>query len=110
MARNAVVTCPAGTWTQLTNADASGDVTVILKSWNTPALLQATTTSSAPTATDGAPLLAYGDGWSESTIAEKFPEPENTSGTAVRLWARPLTNNPYNAANAGSVEIFISHA
>ena len=86
MARNDRVVCSAGTWTQLTNADATGDISVVLLS-NAPVTLQATATATAPTDEAGpVELLSRGDGWSEATIAEKFP---GVTG-AVRLWAKQI--------------------
>lgn len=102
MAQNTRKACPAGVWTQLTNADVSTDVTVMLAS-DVPVSLQATTDATAPTDDIGPlELLQYGDGWSEATIAEKFP-----GVAAVRLWAKPKAENPVAARDS---VVSISHA
>jgi len=106
-AKNARVTCPVGSWTRLTDAaGTTGDVSVMLASYNTPVYLQATATDSAPSGTDGPlELLQYGDGWSEATILEKFPG----VATAAFLWARPRTTGPFIALNEGPAVVSISH-
>jgi len=106
MSRNVTVNCPAGEWTELTNAEnCSTDMTVVLKSWNTPALIQATTSGTAPSTVDGLPLLEYGNGFKESTLAEIF----TGLASPVRLWGRPLETNPYTGLNADSVDIYVSY-
>lgn len=89
MARHAQVTCAFDAWTELTNAeDATGDISIELLTDNTPIWLEATATGTAPAGAEGTfSLIRFGDGWSEATIAEKFP---GVSG-AVRLWARPYS-------------------
>lgn len=101
MARNARVACPYGVWTQLTNADASGDISVMLAESGVPVTLQATVTDTPPTDDLGPfELLNYGDGWSEGTIAAKFP---GVAG-ALRLWAKP------NGLSGMGADVSISHA
>lgn len=95
-ARDAKVSVARNTWTKLTDGAVTTDVTVALLSTAT-VFLQATSADSAPSTEDGAPLLSYGDGWSEATLAEKFP---GVSG-AQYLWAFAPNN---------AVEIYISHA
>jgi len=95
MAQDTKKSVTLGTWTQLTNADTSGDVSVALLS-DHMVWLQATTNTTPPTTEDGLPLMRYGDGWSEATIAEKFP---GVSG-ALRLWAFCPNAN---------VQLYISH-
>jgi len=85
MAQDTVITCTAGAWTQLTDADVAADISLSVTSMR-GVLLRATTDATTPTATDGFPLPGYGDGWSEATIVEKFP---GVAG-AVRLWAYPI--------------------
>jgi len=86
MAQNTRISCPAGEWTQLTDADASADISVMLANW-VPVSLQATTDATTPTDARGPlELLSKGDGWSEATILEKFPG----VAAAVRLWAKPV--------------------
>jgi len=99
MAQNTRKVCAAGAWTQLTDADAAADVTVMLAS-DVPVSIQATTGATAPT-DDIGPfyLLQIGDGWSEATIVEKFP---GVAG-ALRLWAKPL-------GSERSAIVSISHA
>lgn len=99
MARNANVTCPTGQWTQLTDTDVTGDVTVALISGG-PVLLNVTTGATEPSSAEGAPLIFYGDGWSEATIAEKFPG----VASGDRLWARP------DRSDSASAVVFISYA
>lgn len=96
MAQNAMITCPFGEWTELTNAAATGDVSLSLI--DGAAALMATAGASEPAGTDGLPVLSHGDGWSEATIAEKFPG----VASADRLWARPLHNEVVT-------RIYISH-
>ena len=83
MAQNTRISCPTAAWTQLTDADTAGDISVALIKG--PVLLQATADATPPTGVTGFPLTAIGDGWSEATIVEKFP---GVAG-AVRLWAYP---------------------
>lgn len=86
MARNEDVALPAGAWTQLTNADCTGDISVML-STGYPVSLQATVGAVTPTDETGPlHLLSEGDGWSEATIVEKFP---GVAG-ANRLYAKPM--------------------
>ena len=86
MAQNTRITCAAGDWTQITDADVAADISVMLAN-DVSIYLQATATSTPPGASTIGPveLLDKGDGWSEATIAEKFP---GVSG-ALRLWAKP---------------------
>lgn len=85
MANNTRVACPAGAWTQITNGDAAADISIMLASVQ-PVSLQATVGAVTPTDDSGPlELLSYGDGWSEATIAEKFP---GVAG-ALRVWAKP---------------------
>ena len=86
MARNARVNVPAGTtWVALTAAVVATDISIMLAN-NRPIQLQATSGTTPPTAGTSGPLelLRYGDGWSEATIAEKFPG----VASADYLWAR----------------------
>jgi len=86
MARNARVNVPAGdAWTALTAAVVATDISIMLAG-KYPVMLQATSGTTPPTAGTLGPLelLSYGDGWSEATIAEKFPG----VASADYLWAR----------------------
>lgn len=87
MAINTRVSCPHGVWTQLTNADSTTDVSVMLAGDPAvPVSLQATVGATPPTDAVGPfELLRRGDGWSEGTIVSKFP---GVAG-ANRLWAKP---------------------
>jgi len=73
---------------------------------NQPVMLQATADATPPTADTLGPLelLAYGDGWSEATIEEKFP---GVAG-ADRLWAR--TSNADIGLGSKDAIVGISHA
>jgi hypothetical protein len=72
-ARDARVAIPADTWTQITNDATTTDVTVALMEGG-PVWIRATTSASAPTGgASGLALDSRLDGWSEATIAEKFP-------------------------------------
>ena len=96
MAQNTRISCPAGVWTQLTDADVAADISVMLAS-NVGVSLQATSNATAPTDNIGPlELLSKGDGWSEATILEKFP------GVALadRLWAKPNGSTFMNSADA----------
>ncbi len=106
MAQNTRITVVAGTaWVRLTDADADGDISIMLASMS-PVMLQATAGSTPPTAGTLGPLalLSYGDGWSEATILEKFP------GVALadNLWARRL--EPNIGLGSGNAIVGISHA
>jgi hypothetical protein len=96
MAQDAKISVPRATWTELTDTDTAGDITLALLN-DATVYLQATTGATAPTTNDGMPLMSFGDGWSEATIVEKFPG----VASADRLWAY--------SPNA-DVQIYISHA
>ena len=98
MAQNTFVTLPKGVWTAITNADVAADISIALIDGR--CAIQATATGgSAPAASsdDGLPLLSHGDGWSEATIAEKFPG----VATAVLLFGKPLDNE--------DARVYVSH-
>lgn len=97
MAVDAFVAVPKGTWTKLVD-NITTDVTVALMN-DAEVFLKATASDSAPSSTSrvGAPLLAYGNGWSEAALAEKFPG----VASAAYLWAYAPNN---------AVSFFISHA
>lgn len=98
MAQDTVVSCPSGVWTELTDTDTAGDISVAVVS-GVGVLVRATTGATEPTGTDGFPLPSYGDGWSEATIGEKFTGVAN----ADRLWARPINDGT-------TAQVRISHA
>ena len=105
-ARNARVTVPAGgEWVALTSVICATDISIMLAN-NRPIMLQATSGTSAPTDDTLGPLelLSYGDGWSEATIAEKFPG----VAAADYLWAR--TSDVNYGLGAGDAIVGISHA
>lgn len=88
MAQNTRKLVPAGTaWVKLTDALVITNISVMLAS-NTPVMLQATNGGTPPTVGTLGPLalLSFGDGWSQATIAEKFPGVTN----ADHLWARRM--------------------
>lgn len=98
-AKDEAVACAAGAWTHLTDAaGATGNVSVALVSGG-PVWLKATTSATAPSGTEGTlTLLEPGDGWSEATIAAKFPG----VASADHLYARPV--------GAQAAVVGISHA
>lgn len=106
MAQNTRILIPGGgTWVRLTNAAVTGDISIMLAN-SAPVMLQATSGSTPPTADSLGPLelLSYGDGWSEATIAEKFPG----ISSADNIWAR---RSDANIALGGiNAIIGISHA
>lgn len=106
MAQNTRITVAAGgTWVQLTNGDVAADMSVMLAN-SQPVMLQATANDTPPTAGTLGPLelLSHGDGWSEATIAEKFPG----VASAVRLWARTMDANIGRGSE--NAYVGISHA
>ncbi len=104
MARNARIACPAGVWTRITLADAAGDISIMLGNW-VPVSLQATVGSTTPTDGRGPlELMSKGDGWSEATIAEKFP---GVAG-ALNVWAKPVEAD--TGLGALDAVVGISHA
>lgn len=98
-AKDAAVACPAGEWTLLTdNAGTSGNVSIALVSGG-PVWLKASTTTTAPSGADGTlSLIKPGEGWSEATIAAKFPG----VASATHIFARPV--------GAAAAVVGISHA
>jgi len=65
--------------------------------------LQATSGTTPPTDAVGPlELMARGNGWSEATIAEKFPG----VASADTLWAKPRTKDNFR----GGAIVSISHA
>lgn len=105
-AKNARVACPVGVWTKLNDSDTATDISLMLAN-NVGVSLQATITAAAtPTdATGPLELLSYGDGWSEATIAEKFPGVAN----AVGIYAKPRENQSGGHGSQDAV-VSISHA
>ena len=96
-ARDATVELPADTWTQITNGETTGDVSIcVTEGW--PILIQATTSASAPSDTDGMILAEFGHGWSEATIAEKFPGLTSPD----HLYGRPLRSGV-------AAKVYVSH-
>lgn len=82
MAQNTDITLTAGDWTQLTNADAAGDITFQNKTGDV-IWVKATVDATKPTNFDGAIRYELWEGESVQTIAELFP-----GLTAPdRLWA-----------------------
>jgi hypothetical protein len=105
-ARNARVSVAAGgTWVALTSVVVATDISIMLAN-NRPIMLQATSGTTPPTASTLGPLelLSYGDGWSEATIAEKFPGVT----AADYLWARVSDANL--GLGAEDAIVGISHA
>ena len=79
------ITLSADAWTQITDGETTGDISVYLLSGG-PIVLRGTASASEPSGTDGMLLVKNGHGWSEATIAEKFP---GVSG-ADHLYGRAL--------------------
>lgn len=106
MAKNARVACPTGVWTKLNAADVATDISIMLAN-EVPVTLQVTATGGAvPTDTVGPlELLRYGDGWSESTIEEKFPG----VASAVNIYAKPREDFSRGRGSHDAV-VSISHA
>ena len=98
MAQDIVVTCPAGVWTQLTDADAAGEISIAVIQRGVFVL--ATANATPPTADEGFPLPYFANGWSQATIQEKFAGVT----AAVRLWAKPIDSS------RGAARVRISHA
>jgi hypothetical protein len=82
MAQNTDITLTAGAWTQLTNADAAGDITFQNKTGDA-IWIKATVDATPPTTFDGSIRYENGDGEKVQTIAELFPG----LTTPDRLWA-----------------------
>lgn len=100
MARDAVIDCPAGEYTQLTDADVSTNISIEVLSEIGVELI-ATADATQPAATERGNTLPWrGNGWSKATIEEMFP---GVAG-AVRLWAKP-----YEVVG-GSAQVRISYA
>jgi len=105
MAKNARVACPVGVWTKLNAADVATDISLMLAN-DVAVSLQVTATGGAVPTDNVGPLelLRYGDGWSESTIVEKFPG----VAAAVNIYAKPRENQSAGAGAADAV-VSISH-
>lgn len=82
MAQNTDITLTAGDWTQLTDADAAGDITFQNKTGDA-IWVKATTDATKPTSFDGAIRYEPWEGESLNTIAELFPGLTSPD----RLWA-----------------------
>lgn len=93
MARDQVVlTCPAGEWTELTNADVTAITFQVLAG---PVFIRFTT-GSTPTEVKG---MVYDDGQGE--LAKSISDLVNLA-SADRVWARPVGSSPG--------EVFVDHA
>lgn len=87
------VTCPAGTWTQLTNADAAN---ITFQAQDGDIFIRYTTDATTPTEAFG---FVYLQGTSEQNAAI------NTRTSLVgadRVWARPI--------DARSATVYVDHA
>lgn len=82
MAQNTDVTVAASSWTQLTDADASGPVTFQNKTGDV-IWIKATVNTTAPTNFLGSIRYEPNEGEKKSTLAELFPG----LTSPVRLWA-----------------------
>lgn len=97
MARNqVVVTCTGGSWTQLTNADAT-NITFQVMPGSPPVYIRVTTDTTTPTETVG---LVYHEteGELDKAIADMFG-----LASADRVWAKPLSNSR-------DAKVFVDHA
>lgn len=87
-ARDAIVSCPQGQWTEVTNGSATGNITLAVIDGAVEA--QAVASESAPDdSVVGLPLPFYGAGRKESTLADIFTGVSGLS-TAAYLYVRPL--------------------
>jgi len=96
MARDqATVSCAAGDWTQLTNADATSITFQVLRGG--PVFIRYTADATKPTEADGI-LYQVTDGEKTETISDLI----SLSG-ADRVWAKP-------AGSGGAVDVYVDHA
>lgn len=95
MARNAVVSLPEDTHTELTNANAD-NVTLVNNSADEPVLLTGTADDTTPTDLTGALVLAPGERLVNVALADLFP-----GITAARVFG--YAHNP-------GASVFVSHA
>lgn len=82
MAQNTDITLAAGAWTQLTDADAAGDITFQNKTGDA-IWVKATVDATTPTSFDGSIRYEPLEGEAGQTIAELFPGLTSPD----RLWA-----------------------
>ena len=94
MAQNTTVNAPAGTWTQLTDADITAITFQNIGGYHV--LIKATTDATAPTSPSGAIRYNPGQGERNANMSDLFP---GITG-ADRLWA--FCDQP--------ASIFVSHA
>lgn len=95
MARDENVSCPAGQWTELTNTDCSGNMTVsVVKNG---VYVRARSAATVPPDNEGAALPEFGAGWNGRPLADLFPGVTSP----VRLYGRPIGNQ--------QAEVFVSH-
>ncbi len=102
-----IITCAAGTWTELSNADVLGPLTFQVlgvqlykgsEVAGAPVYIRGTTTSAAPSTSLTKGLL-YDAGLGE---AGKLLSDLFTASGIVRIWGRPVTNN--------DAPVYIDHA
>lgn len=92
MARNDILSIPAGTWTEITNADASA---ITFQNQGTATLSVAATTGAAPSSTDA--ILSYDYLAGEYNIALAAMAP---GIAATRVWVHSSTKT----------KVMVSHA
>lgn len=72
MAQNTIIQITPGVWTQITDADVTGNITFQNRSQH-PITIKATTDTTAPTNGNGGIVYGPGEGEQGKTIAELFP-------------------------------------
>jgi len=93
MAQNTTLSVPAGTWTQITDADVTS-ITFQIAS-NAIAFVKGTTDATAPTSTVGAIRYSPNQGELNTALADLFP-----GISAARVWVFATSN----------ISVFVSHA
>ena len=94
MAQNTTISVPAGTWTQITDADVSA-ITFQVRPSAFGVFISGTADTTAPTTTSGAIYYSPNQGEANVSLADLFP-----GISAVRVWA--FADAP--------ASVFVSHA
>ncbi len=95
------VTCPANTWTQLTNADVTR---ITFQALRGDVYIRFTTDATEPTESDG---LLYTEG---SGVTNK-PLTELTElASADRVWAKPTPSPSSRGGSNDNVSVYVDHA
>ena len=93
MPQNTTISVPAGTWTQITDADVTS-ITFQVEG-NARAYVKGTADATAPTDTIGAIRYSPGQGELNTELSDLFP-----GIAAARVWVFATSN----------IEVFVSHA